>query len=146
MSIKCLEVAKYLLSKQEEESGDIISNMKLQKLLYYAQGFYLAINNTALFEEDIYAWQYGPVVPEAYRTYKDFNSSAIPRPEEFDPSSINPEYTKFLDQIYAILGQFSAWKLAEFTHAEPPWKETALRDIITHEKLKSYFKTQLVQG
>lgn len=50
--LTCFDVAKYFLSLcNDEESGDLISNLKIQKLVYYAQGFSLAINNKPLFKE-----------------------------------------------------------------------------------------------
>ncbi|WP_208932366.1 Panacea domain-containing protein [[Haemophilus] ducreyi] len=57
----------YFLSQcNSEENGDLISNLKIQKLVYYAQGFSLAINNKPLFSEKIQAWTHGPVTPELY--------------------------------------------------------------------------------
>ena len=52
-----LTVAKWFLWYNdkilEEEDADLISNLKLQKLLYYAQGCYLALKNEPLFNEQI---------------------------------------------------------------------------------------------
>ena len=58
-TLTCLDVAEYFLSKSEVDAGDVITNLKLQKLVYYAQGFSLAINNRPLFNEQIRAWQHG---------------------------------------------------------------------------------------
>ena len=68
--ISAFNVADYFLVQQDEDAGDLISNMKLQKLLYYAQGYFLAIANEPLFHERIYAWTHGPVVPKVYHKYK----------------------------------------------------------------------------
>ena len=57
--------ALYLLSKQDSEEPDI-SNLKLLKLLYYAQGTFLALYGRPLFNESIEAWLHGPVVPDVY--------------------------------------------------------------------------------
>ena len=62
------DVARYILSRQDQNAGDTISNMKLQKLVYYAQGFALAITGKPLFQEDIEAWEHGPVAPALYPT------------------------------------------------------------------------------
>ncbi len=64
------DVAEYFLSLADEEAGDFLSNLKLQKLVYYAQGFHLALFNRPLFMAAIHAWQHGPVVPELYHAYK----------------------------------------------------------------------------
>ena len=138
-----LNVAEYLLCQVDENAGDLISNLKLQKLLYYAEGFHLALFDTPLFLEEIQAWEHGPVVPEVYHEYKCFGSNAIPFPEEPDFSKIDQETKELLDEVYAVYGQFSAWKLRNMTHEEPPWKETFQGETISPEKMKSYFKTQL---
>jgi uncharacterized phage-associated protein len=65
--LSCVEIAKYFLVQVEEELGDSISNLKLQKLVYYAQGFNLALfDGNPLFDEEIQAWTHGPVVPALY--------------------------------------------------------------------------------
>ncbi len=74
-------IAKAIIKLSEPEVGDNVSNLKLQKLLYYSQGFHLALFNRPLFEEDILAWEHGPVVREVYRRYSRFGSGAIPVPE-----------------------------------------------------------------
>ncbi len=64
MAYKALDIANKLLSHAANSGeGELMSNMKLQKMLYYQQGFHIAYFNTPLFDEDIEAWMYGPVVP-----------------------------------------------------------------------------------
>ena len=65
-----VDVARYFLAQSDDDAGDIISNLKLQKLLYYAQGVTLALTGKPLFSDPIEAWQHGPVVPSVYRLYK----------------------------------------------------------------------------
>ena len=43
--------------------------------------------------------------------------------------------------MYTVYGQFSAWKLRNMTHREPPWRDTPKGDVITHKILKEYFST-----
>ena len=64
------DVANWFLAKADYEAGDVITPLKLQKLLYYAQGWTLAILNKNLFEEDFQAWTHGPAIPSIYRKYK----------------------------------------------------------------------------
>ena len=56
---------------ETNQGADGISNLKLQKLLYYAQSAYLALKNTPLFSNNIIAWNHGPVVEEIYQKYKN---------------------------------------------------------------------------
>jgi uncharacterized phage-associated protein len=139
------QIAKYFLAHfWDHEEGELISNLKLQKLLYYAQGFCLALHEVPLFEDRIEAWTHGPVVPVVYREYSRFGSSAIPEPEDFDPSLYNEGVRNLLDDVYSMYGQFSAWKLARLTHEEPPWRdayELGPSTVITPNALKDYFKT-----
>ncbi|MEM9451830.1 MAG: type II toxin-antitoxin system antitoxin SocA domain-containing protein [Cyanobacteria bacterium P01_E01_bin.6] len=141
--LNCHSVAKYFLSLADEDAGDLISNLKLQKLVYYAQGFYLAIYDKPLFSEQIKAWEHGPVVPELYRQYKEYGASGIPVPRDVNFDVFDGETEELLNEIYAVYGQFSAWKLRTMTHEEHPWQSTDLNDVISHEAMKTYFKTQL---
>ncbi len=145
MTLTCFDVADYFLAKTEEDAGDTISNLKLQKLVYYAQGFALAILGHALFEEKIEAWQHGPVVPELYQKYKSYGAGGIPMPEHVDYSKFSKEVQKLLDDVYYVYGQFSAWKLRNMTHEETPWKTTANNATIPLPVMQDYFKT-LVDG
>lgn len=141
--LTCYQVADYLLSKADEDAGDAISNLKLQKLVYYVQGFSLALRGRPMFNEKIIAWQHGPVVPELYHKYKDNGSLGIPIPEDFDPSKISVEDRRLMDDVYDVYGQFSAWKLRNMTHEESPWKNTPINCEITLSAMKDYFKGQV---
>ena len=136
-------IADYFLSLVDTDSGDNISNLKLQKLVYYAQGFHLALYDEPLFEDQIFAWAHGPVVPDLYHKYKEYGSEAIPMPKNIDFNIYSEKHKDLLDQIYSVFGQFSAWKLRDMTHQEPPWNTTPIQEEITHDKLKKYFKTQI---
>lgn len=148
------DVARYFLSKVDEDSGDGISNLKLQKLVYYAQGYHLAMYGRPLFAERIEAWEHGPVVPELYRAYREHGSAPIPVPDGFElpreafASAEEHDRTKaLLDEVYDVFGQYSAWKLRNMTHEEQPWKaayrENANREI-THEALRDYYRDYVV--
>jgi uncharacterized phage-associated protein len=138
-------ISSYFLSLSAPESGEGMSHLKLQKLCYYAQGFYLAQYDKPLFSEVIEAWQHGPVVPDLYQEYKTMGYNFIPPPKiniDIYPSDI----VEFLDEVYEVYGQFSAWKLRDMTHMESPWIEAfnnQNNNVITHDSMKNYFKTLL---
>lgn len=142
-----VKVSEAFLSISKPECGDVITNLKLQKLLYYIQGFHLAIENKRLFNEDIYAWQYGPVVPDIYHKYKDNGAEVITAITAFDFKK--EKFTKFqielIEEVYSVYGQFSALKLMNMTHEEAPWKTTKIGELITDKKLTSFFKTLVIQ-
>jgi uncharacterized phage-associated protein len=142
-----IQAAEYLLTLDERSEGDLTSNLKLQKLLYYAQGVHLALHKKPLFGEKIEAWQHGPVCPPVYRKYKEFTSKPIPVPTGFAPSALSKRDRDTLDEIHTVYGQFSAWRLREMTHSEPPWKNNyreGSRNVeIPHSEMRDYFLTQL---
>jgi uncharacterized phage-associated protein len=140
------DIADYFLTSVDEEVGDGLSNLKLQKLVYYAQGFYLALFGKPLFADPIEAWTHGPVVPALYHDYKCYGSGLIPRPEDFDPESIDLEIRELLNEVYTVFGQFSAWRLRDMTHEEAPWQQayaSVENRVISHEAMQKYFLTQL---
>jgi uncharacterized phage-associated protein len=136
-----LDIANYFLGKADEDAGDLISNLKLQKLLYYAQGFHIALKDAPLFKEPIEAWTHGPVVPQVYHEFKGNGNGSIEGPTH-EPE-IDQETSSILDEVYSVYGQFSAWKLRNMTHDELPWKTTPSTGEISHESLREYFSTQL---
>lgn len=144
-ALTCHDVAKYFLVQIDEDAGDLISNLKLQKLVYYAQGFYLALFGEPLFTEPIEAWTHGPVVPELYHHYKHYGSNSIPIPDDIDFLKYDTQVRELLDDVYRVYGQFSAWKLRNMTHNEESWKNAyAGNGVISHQAMRKYFETQLV--
>ena len=134
------EVARYFVSLVDEEAGDSITNLKLQKLLYYAQGVNLALNDVCLFPDQIEAWTHGPVVPNVYRQYKQHGGEPIPV-EPVILEAYPKELRELLDEVNDVFGQFSALKLRAMTHNEPPWMNTPRGGVISPDLMKDYFKT-----
>jgi uncharacterized phage-associated protein len=143
------DVAKYFLMRSDPDSGDTISNLKLQKLLYYAQGFHLAVFGEALFPEPIVAWRHGPAVRCVYATYAGYSSGGIEPPENFDPTVIPAQSRDLLDEVYTTYGQYSAWRLRDMTHNEAPWCDAWSPDgpevEITPHAMKEYFSTLVAE-
>lgn len=141
---KAIDVANVFLRLSQPEVGDTISNLKLQKLLYYAQGFHLAMNDgNPLFDENITAWAYGPVVESVYRDFKQYGSGAIPVPEDIDTSMFSKDQLELIEEIYEVYGQFSALRLMQLTHSEKPWMETSRDSIISREVMRDFFITRI---
>ena len=142
------DIAEYFVAQTDEDSGDALSNMKAQKLVYYAQGFHLAIHSEPLFEEDIEAWMHGPVVPTLYQEYKKFGNSPLPLPNGLDFEKFSPEVKELLDDVYNVYGQYSAWKLRQMTHNESPWKDSydgGKGRVIPKAAMTEFFKSRLVE-
>ncbi|MCA9923916.1 MAG: SocA family protein [Anaerolineales bacterium] len=124
-------------------ADDSISNLKLQKLLYYAQGYCLAKLDKPLFDAPIESWQHGPVVKEVYHTYKTYGNGSIPCPKFFRLKKYRVQEREIMDEVYSIYGQFSAWTLRDMTHEEPLWRETRDGEVIGTARLREYFMTKV---
>lgn len=127
------------------EDAEYISNLKLQKLLYYAQGTYLALEDKPLFNDKILAWQHGPVVEKIYQKYKIYGSKGIDEEIIFNTEQIDLKTRKILEEVYDVFGQYSAWKLRNMTHEETPWQNTRKNDCIPNELIKEYFKANYIE-
>lgn len=143
-----LQVANYFINKSIPGTDENITNLKLQKLLYYAQGYYLAQNNlNPLFDDEIQAWAHGPVVPNVYRKFSNYKFMEIAEPSEDGFSDLTDWHKDFLDSIWEKFKYFNGKELEEKTHQEDPWKDIrgnlppfiSTKDTITHESLYNYF-------
>lgn len=138
------DVAKYFLFKANESEDSRISNLKLQKLIYYAQAFHLAIFEQPFFNEELEAWTHGPVCPDVYHQYKNFGSDPIILEEEINLEIFSPDQLDLLEEVNNIFGQFSAWKLRNMTHEDEPWKEKeSIAGVIEKSSMMEFYKTRL---
>ncbi|MDR2898321.1 MAG: DUF4065 domain-containing protein [Spirochaetaceae bacterium] len=142
------DIAGYILqlAKAVDAEGgyDLITNMKLQKLVYYCQGFFLAFYDKPLFDESIEAWEHGPVCPPLYQEFKAYGATPIPINSDSYTDKLTDEEMKLIGLVFGEYGQYTAWRLREMTHQESPWIETPLGQIIPLDKMKIYFKTRVV--
>lgn len=147
-------IANYFL-ELAAASGQSISPMKLQKLVYYAHGWYSGYTAQPLINEPVEAWPYGPVISSLYHEFKRFGSGAInTKAFEYDALGVreaatpsDPDVRRFLQNIFNSYGQFSGIKLSEMTHASgTPWDTTwnecrGMRGVdIPFERISSYFR------
>lgn len=138
------DVAAFFITRAAEEDDVGLSNLKLQKLVYYAQGFHLAIHDSPLFPERIEAWTHGPVCPSVYREYKQYGSGLISTPATMPAAALSDDELGLLEEVFMVFGQFSAWKLRDMTHEESPWRNhEADAETIPVDEMKAYFKTRL---
>lgn len=148
MAYKVLDIANKLLSKASDVcGGDLMSNMRLQKMLYYEQGYHLAAFGTPLFEENIEAWIYGPVVPSVYEHFKECGAGGI-LPETEYPIKLEEEEEYMFNDVFDAYIDFSAYGLMRKTHEEEPWRKTTtgMGNVISHDKMISFFNKKLANG
>ena len=100
------------------------THLKLQKLLYYMQGFCVARTGTPLFTENIEAWRLGPVVREVWYECKGFGSKDLPVKDYtglFSRTILDDYQLSIMRWVYSIRGQLSGNELVDKTHTERPW-------------------------
>lgn len=114
------DVADFLLAESREQ-GEVLTNLKLQKLLYYAQAWFLALHNRPLFEEDFQAWAHGPVLPSQYHRFKEFTWK--PLTVEVQKPQAPANVAEHLQLIIEEFGSETAVALERMTHRERPWLE-----------------------
>lgn len=145
-------IAADLLIDFCNDHGDVVTNLKLQKLLYYTQAWFLALHNKPLFADRLEAWMNGPTQPEVYAKYSSFG----PRPIEQDTCGyeVSKSITKHIWDVMEVYGGFSAFDLQRLACDEEPWRQArrglahdepsnAVIDLAT---MKRYYKAQLVDG
>jgi uncharacterized phage-associated protein len=122
--LDCLDTARYFIIKAYDAGIDAqMTNMKVQKLLYYAQSLHLALYDQPLFADEIQAWRYGPVCPPAYRFYREFESKQLPIPSLSSVVALDLTTRSVLDEIWEYFGGYHAYRLSEMSHLEFPWQK-----------------------
>lgn len=142
------DVADWFLARVDEEGGEL-THLKLQKLLYYAQAWSLALLDRPIFSEDFEAWAHGPVLQSIWRDYRTFGWEPLPVPEEYDEFDDDTE--ELLEAVLGAYGEYSGKLLEKMTHRETPWlkargdlpPEAACNKKITKQSMKTYYKRQL---
>lgn len=116
------EVADFFLAFANE-TGEKITNLKLQKLVYYAQAWYLANYGNELFNDDFEAWVHGPVLPPLYKKYRHLGFSVIDEKIGLGTVSkrIDAEVFNFLIKVAKVYMPRGAYELELMTHREDPW-------------------------
>jgi|ERR1043165_84820 uncharacterized phage-associated protein len=115
-------VARYFLWLAGREPGEEpVTHLRLQKLLYYAQGWALGSRGTALFESALEAWPHGPVVRDVYGQFARHERDPIPSEEGRDDENLSARDKGLVEWVWGHYGKHSASELWRMTHAEPPW-------------------------
>lgn len=148
-----LDIARYIIN-YSHDIGHPITNLKLQKLLYLVQANFLLYSGgeQPAFNAEIEAWDYGPVVPQAYNEFRIYVSNAIPRIQEyinnqlqdktFELDIINEVDRKKINEIVDYYKGYSAVNLVDITHKQDPWKKNYkkyMNNVISCKDIYNYF-------
>ncbi|PSH68538.1 hypothetical protein CU102_12290 [Phyllobacterium brassicacearum] len=127
-------LADYLLAETRER-GEVITPLKLQKLMFYADAWHLALHDVDITQEKFKAWVHGPVLISQYHRFKEYRwmpiTKEVVRPEVEEALKLH------LDEIIDIFGSESAVALERMTHKETPWLE-ARGDLPADEVCENY--------
>lgn len=149
-------VADYFLAFANE-CEELITNLKLNKLVYYTQAWHLALFNDPMFDDEIEAWVHGPVLPAVYDVYKHFKWTPIIKHDlnlEEIKQQFSAEKQELLDDIVEVYLPKTAYELEQTTRCEDPWiiardglePDRASHKVITHDTMQKYFAELLKQG
>jgi uncharacterized phage-associated protein len=134
-----------------ELNDDVMTHLKLQKLVYYAQGFCLAILGRPLFGESFEAWEHGPVCPELYQSYKNYKRKPIESDlsQEEAEKPFTPEGLEILAMVNDEMGCLTANFLRKLSHEDQAWQDARMGRMglgfeITHEDMKESCKARLI--
>jgi uncharacterized phage-associated protein len=148
-----LSVANWFIDTAKAK-GQEITAMKLQKLVYFAHGWHLALYNRALVSERVEAWRWGPVFRDIYDAAKVYGSDPIvSRLSSFNDCPLVPEddsRIQLLQRIWGVYGKYSAAQLSKMTHEKGgPWDSTWEKDPgrrnmdIEDDLIKNAFKAKI---
>lgn len=141
----------------KEDSYDVyegITHLKVQKLLYYAEGVYSAVTDSDIFKEKIMAWPHGPVVVEVYEKFSENGSKELEFNDEYwskiQQINSDNEILNILQLVYESYAGYTAWQLREKTHVVGgPWQITVdtkgMQKEIDKKLIKEYFKNNIVR-
>ncbi len=139
--VNVLDGARYLIFLSYGKRRHSLTPLKLQKLLYLAQGWSFVWDNVAAFPEVFSAWQYGPVNEEVYEFFKKYGRSEIPESEGCSELT-DENVADTLKAIWSEYGKMTAYALVELTHKQTPWREAYEQGCkISNSSIRAYFQS-----
>lgn len=138
------DIAEFFIQIANSREDDLMTNLKLNKLLYYAQGVFLARTGKPLFSNRIEAWKHGPVIPEVYQKYKVCGKNPIsPSEKDIDRSKFDDQEWETLLDVMRELGQYTGATLVTLTHQPgTPWSNAVScnRSMLSQSDIRDYFQ------
>lgn len=152
---KAIDIARWFIARNlrdvNNEEDERMTLLKLLKLLYYAEGCSLALDDKSLYDERIIAWEHGPVVEEVWRSFDDaYNLYVNDTDMSGSLSKISESDKELLEDVYTVFGKYTASGLRNKTHGESPWLDAThngriFNTEIPRSAIKSYFKENYVK-
>lgn len=136
MEYSARDIAAYIVN-YSIKNKNYVSNLKLQKLLYYVQAYFAIKRNKPCFGEDFEHWRHGPVIPEIYSEYKAYFNENITDYQEHE--DIISRDKVLINKVIESYSDYNAWDMVRKTHKEDPWINTDDNEIIEWDEIYNYF-------
>ncbi len=136
------QVADYFIDTSIKWNEDYVTNLRLQKLVYYAQAWFIQRHNKPLFEDDILKYPYGPVSDKLYKKYAIYGDKPIiTTSPSYSVSAFTAEELETLNDVMYEYGKLSTPALVKRSHrqCEPWFKVQADRGVISKAMMKEDF-------
>ncbi|OLF37597.1 MULTISPECIES: Panacea domain-containing protein [unclassified Psychrobacter] len=137
MKYSAIAIANAFIEQANNGKTNNLTPMKLQKLMFFTQSWYLKSSNIPLFDGNFERWQYGPVLPEIYHEFKKFGAKNINEfgsdmwSERQKVNSSDHQVIDFLEKIIDIYGNYSGTELSWMTHQpETAWSRGKVGTLI----------------
>lgn len=150
--LSALDIANFFVDISVKGKENDITNLKLNKLVYYAQAWSFVKLGHGIFNEKVEAWDNGPVVPSVYHAFKKYGKNIIQNTEKtYKPEIFTAEEIDFLLEIDENYSKYSASELVRQTHKiGSPWQSVYIPDVknieIPPEKMKEYYSDKTLQS
>lgn len=144
MAVTAHAIANAFLKLAKSE-GKTLTNMQLQKLVFLAQGYSLALLDREIYRHNTHAWQWGPVVPKLYKSLQKYGSDAVTEtltaPDELLEDS---EEYGIVEGVWEAYKGYSGSKLSAISHRpgspwDQQWREKQF-DVIPLDRIKAYYR------
>jgi uncharacterized phage-associated protein len=132
-----------------QEHGDVLTNLKLQKFVYYAQAWFLALNSKPLFNDDFQAWPNGPIQPNVFARFRQFGAGPITL------GGASPKFSSKIEEhikdVMQSYGRLSAFEIDLLACQESPWMnarkgldpDEPSSNLIEKSAMQKFYKAKL---
>lgn len=138
-----MDAARYFIYLSYNQKIRSLTPLKLQKLLYLAQGWSCVWDGVYLFPEEFVAWKYGPVNESIYDEFKKYKSDEIPEREGIEGRDLDKSDKETLEAVWEEYSDLSAYALVDLTHKQLPWQLAygkGTNELIAKEVISHYFR------
>ncbi len=148
--LKALDVAHWFIDRADRDTGEALSHLEIQTLLYFSQAYHLANYNRPLFAADFEAWAWGPAIADIWHHLKEHGWNSIRAVADLQPIT-DDHVTNYLETVNSGFELFDAERLRAMTHDDLPWRgargdlpaEAACNKLITKRAIRDFYAERI---